>query len=92
MGADRPSWWRLSLIVENCITAPVAIPIYPFIPAWPHQAKWLSDKERTSLADIIKKEDFLNRRMRSQIVTRSLSLKIGRHTYGEYLDLMAILG
>lgn len=49
--------WRWIFIVEGCITAAVAVLVYPFIPNWPHQARWLSDDEKSMLANIIKKQE-----------------------------------
>ncbi|ESZ98000.1 hypothetical protein SBOR_1613 [Sclerotinia borealis F-4128] len=51
--------WRWIFIVEGCITAAVAVLVYPFIPNWPHQANWLSEDEKALLADIIRKEGII---------------------------------
>ncbi|TGO45861.1 hypothetical protein BCON_0360g00050 [Botryotinia convoluta] len=46
--------WRWIFIIEGCITVAVAVVAYPFMPTWPHQAKWMSDDEKALLADAIK--------------------------------------
>ncbi|ATZ54513.1 hypothetical protein BCIN_10g05110 [Botrytis cinerea B05.10] len=47
--------WRWIFIIEGCMTVAVAVIAYPFMPTWPHQAKWMSDDEKTLLVSAIKK-------------------------------------
>ncbi|TEY32577.1 hypothetical protein BOTCAL_0721g00020 [Botryotinia calthae] len=46
--------WRWIFIIEGCMTVAGAVIAYPFMPTWPHQAKWMSDDEKTLLVNAIK--------------------------------------
>lgn len=52
--------WRWLFVIEGCITAGVAILVFPFLPNWPSAAKWLTMQEKQVIADESKPHIYVN--------------------------------